>query len=96
MRLDLGGKFGAIPVASGGSHTATAGFVIYAVVPQSSWIGKAIAVDGFAHMTADGSATGGDMPTGRTNPFYGAYSSVTNATGSVCDVYELPADEVVK
>lgn len=95
MRLDLGGNIGAIPVASGETYTAPANTFIYSVVPHLTWAGKAIAKTGFSHMTADRNSSGGNVPT-RSSAFFGAYESVTCATGSTCDVYLQPLNELQK
>lgn len=92
----FGGSVGAIPVNAATPYTVPSSMVIYAIVPQPAWTGKAIGAleKGFqyAHLTADRTSTGGDVAQ-RTAPTHGAYSSITVATGEV-DVYIRPKNEV--
>ena len=92
--FQIGGSIGAIPVSATLAYTVPAGFVIYAIIPQPSWTGKAIglATKGYSHMTADRTATGAAVEA-RTSAIHGAFTSITTTDG-VADVYIRPANEV--
>jgi hypothetical protein len=92
--FQIGGSIGAIPVSATLPYTVPDGFVIYSIVPQPSWTGKAIGLSakGYGHLTADRTETGAAVEA-RTAAIHSAFTSITTTAG-VADVYIRPANEV--
>ena len=94
--FQIGGSIGAIPVSSTLAYTVPADMVIYAIIPQPSWAGKAIGVaspkNQYSHLTADRTITGAAVAA-RTSPIYGAWASITTTAGEA-DIYIRPLNEV--
>lgn len=90
--LEYGQAKGAVLVTTANSpYTPSANCVVYAVVPNPSWTGKAIAEKSTQFsMTADKTQAGSAITTPIMVPFYGRYTSVTVSSGS-CIVYERGA-----
>ena len=92
--FQIGGNSGAIRITSAIPFTVPSGMVVYAITPQPSWTGNAIGVatKGYAHLTSDRTATGGDVDAS-TSPIYGAYTSITTTAGAA-DIYIRPINEI--
>lgn len=90
--LEFGFANGGILVTPANSpYTPAATNVVYHVVPNPNWVGKAIAKNA-AHksMSSDRTQTGTDVTVPIMVPFSGRYSSVSVSSGS-CIVYEKGA-----
>lgn len=76
---------GAILVSSALPFTVPSGTAIYAISPNPSWDGKAVAAEGWSHLTSDRTSAGAVVP-GILSEVAGCYTSITVTSGS-CFVY---------
>lgn len=91
LPYDFGGLNGAIHVSASAPLTVPTGMLIYAIVPQPSWTGKATPATGYEWLTADRTSTGAAVA--KTSPVFGAYTAIATTAGE-CDVYLKPSGSI--
>ena len=91
LPYEFGGLSGAIHDSASAPFTVPSNMVIYSIVPQPTWTGKATPVEGYEWLTADRTSTGAAVA--KYAAVQGAYTAIATTSGE-CDVYLKPKGSI--